>query len=276
MYPAIFGKTYSRANASEVFTAAVEDGFAGIQFNLVSAHLSSLPETLPDGLAEQIGVCARKMGLRIAALSGTYNMAHPSPVVRATSRLGFLNVLEAARRMGAPVVTLCTGSRNTSDMWKPHPDNDTVSAWVDLRGELEFALEVAEAANIKLGVEPEPGNVVSDAKMAHRLLTEVSSSRLGIILDAANLLSAQTLSVQDRVIQEAADLLGGHVLLAHAKDIDASGHVVAAGEGAVHLKEFVIALRATGFDGALIGHGFGAERAKSVAMVLSELIESTE
>jgi sugar phosphate isomerase/epimerase len=275
MYPAIFGKTYTRPTVSEVLAAAAEDGFSGVQFNLVSAHIPSLPDHLPEGLAEKIGDCAQKMGIRIAALSGTYNMAHPDPLMRTASRPKFLNVVEAARRMGAPVVTLCTGSRDASDMWKPHPDNASDAAWVDLRKELEFALSAAEAANIKLGIEPEPGNVVRDAKTAYKLLVQVSSSRLGIVLDAANLLSPQTLALQDSVIQEATDLLGDQVLVAHAKDIDAAGQVVAAGEGAVHLLKFVTALRAAGFHGALIGHGFGAEKARSVAKFLFGLVEAT-
>ena len=274
MYIAIFGKTYSRARAIEVLDAAAGDGFAGVQFNLASAHIASLPDHLPTGLAEEIGEYARSREIRIAALSGTYNMAHPDPAMRTASRPGFRNVVEAARRMSAPVVTLCTGSRDP-DMWKYHPENSSESAWRDLRQELDYALAAAETADIKLGVEPEPGNVVRDAKTARRLLDEVRSPRLGIVLDAANLLSVETLSLQDSLIREAAELLGNDVLLAHAKDIDAAGRVVAAGEGAVHLREFVAALRAAGFDGALIGHGFGPEKAKGVAKVLVELLETT-
>jgi sugar phosphate isomerase/epimerase len=160
-------------------------------------------------------------------------------------------------------------------MWKYHPENTSESAWRDLREELDYALAAAAGAGIKLGVEPEPGNVVSNAKTARRLLDEVRSQRLGIVLDAANLLSAETLSLQDNLIRAATELLRNDILLAHAKDINAAGQVVAAGEGAVHLREFVAALRAAGFDGALIGHGFGPEKAKRVAKVLVELLETT-
>ena len=274
MYPAIFGKTYSRARAIEVLDAAARDGFAGVQFNLASAHIASLPDHLPTGLAEEIGEYARSKEIRIAALSGTYNMAHPDPAVRTASRAGFRNVVEAARRMTAPVVTLCTGSRDP-DMWKYHPENSSESAWRDFREELDYALAAAETADVKLGVEPEPGNVVRDPKTARRLLDEVRSPRLGIVLDAANLLSPKTLSLQDSLISAATELLGNDILLAHAKDINAAGQVVAAGEGAVHLREFVAALRAAGFDGALVGHGFDPEKAKGVAKVLVELLEAT-
>jgi sugar phosphate isomerase/epimerase len=275
MYPAIFGRTYSLTNSSDVLAAAAADGYRGVQFNLLSAGLASLPEELPDGLAEQVRDAAQTSRIRLAALSGTYNMAHPDPNIRAASRRGFRNVVEAARRMGAPIVTLCTGSRDPNDMWKRHPDNQSIEAWSVFRGELDFALGLAETAGIKLGVEPEPGNVVNDADAARRLLDEVASPLLGSVLDAANLLSSETLAAQHEVIEKAAQLLGDSLLLAHAKDIDYSGHVTAAGEGAVDLAWFVTALRAVGYDGALVGHGFSVEKTATVSKMLAGLIGST-
>ena len=54
-----------------------------------------------------------------------------------------------------------------------------------------------------------------------------------------------------KVIDEAMGLLGESLLLAHAKDIDASGHVVAPGEGKVDLVAFTTSLRRVGYNGAL-------------------------
>ena len=275
MYPAIFARTYPFTDAAQVFAAAAADGYRGVQFNLVSTGLPALPQRLPHGLAEKIKHQAHAAGVALAALSGTYNMAHPDPSVRASSRKAFANVVEAARRMGAPVVTLCTGSRDSEDMWKHHPDNRSALAWSVFRSELDFALSLAEAAGIKLAVEPEPGNVVNDAQAARRLLNEVASPFLGIVLDPANLLSPQTLPKQHEVIDQAAQLLGGSLLLAHIKDIDSSGRVTAPGSGAVDLPAFVAALRSIAYDGPLIAHGFSEENSAKVSSVLVDLIGST-
>jgi sugar phosphate isomerase/epimerase len=272
MYPAIFARTYPFTNAAEVFAAAAADGYRGVQFNLVCAGLPTLPGLLPEGLAEKIKQQSQVYGIALAALSGTYNMAHPDPNLRASSRNALGNVIEAARRMGAPVVTLCTGSRDPDDMWKHHPDNQGASAWSVLRSELDFVLPLAEAAGVKLAIEPEPGNVVNHAQAARRLLDEVASPFLGIVLDPANLLSPATLSQQHQVIAQAAQLLGGSLLLAHIKDIDPSGRVTVAGRGAVNLPAYVAALRSVAYDGALIAHGFSQESAGEVAKVLVELI----
>jgi sugar phosphate isomerase/epimerase len=272
MYTAIFSRTYAMKNVAEVIGAAAMDGYEGIQANLSSAGLASLPDTVPPGVAAQFAQEARARGIRLAALSGTYNMAHPDAKVRKASRVGFQNVVSAAREMGAPVVSLCTGSRDAHDMWKFHPENDSDEAWKDLRSELEFALRVAQEAGIRLAIEPEPANVIHDARTAKRILNEMASSHLGILLDAANLLTPETLSRQHAVIDEATGLLGGALLLAHAKDIDASGKVVATGEGEVNLMAFTKALRRVGYDDALIAHGLAAEKAGVAAKVLQRII----
>jgi sugar phosphate isomerase/epimerase len=274
MYPAIFARTYPSTNAPEVFAAAAADGYRGVQFNLISAGVPTLPDQLPDGLAEKIKHQSHAAGVVLAALSGTYNMAHPDPNFRASSRKAFGNVIEAARRMGAPVVTLCTGSRDPEDMWKHHPDNQSALAWSVLRSELDYALPLAEAAGIRLAIEPEPGNVVNHAQAARRLLNEVASPFLGIVLDPANLLSPETLREQHEVLAEAAQLLGSSLLLAHIKDIDPSGRVTTPGRGAVDLPAFVASLRSVAYDGALIAHGFSKKYAAEVSRLLADLIGS--
>jgi sugar phosphate isomerase/epimerase len=272
MYAAIFSRTYAMKNVAEAICAAAMDGYEGIQANLSSAGLASLPDTVPPGVAVQFGQEARARGIRLAALSGTYNMAHPDAKVREASRVGFQNVVSAAREMGAPIVSLCTGSRDPHDMWKFHPENDSDEAWKDLRSELEFALRVAQEAGIRLAIEPEPANVIRDAEAARRILNEMASSHLGILLDAANLLTPATLSRQHAVIDEATGLLGGALLLAHAKDINAAGKVVAPDEGEVDLMAFTTALRRVGYDDALIAHGFASDKAALAAKVLQRLI----
>src|SRR6202011_4329465 len=119
----------------------------------------------------------------------------------------------------------------------------------------------AEEAGIRLAIEPEPANVICDARAAKKILNEMACSHLGILLDAANLLTPETLSRQNEIIDEAMGLLGGALLLAHAKDIDASGQVVAPGEGNVDLVAFTRALHRVGYDDALIAHGFAVEKA---------------
>lgn len=272
MLAGIFGRTYPFKTGREVIAAAAADGFGAMQFNLSCVGLSSLPKTLPPGLLEDLPVLAPTHGVTLSALSGTYNMAHPDVSVRDDAREGFTSVIAAAVEIGAPVVTLCTGSRDPDDMWRAHPDNATIGAWRDMRTELDFALDLAASHGLQLGIEPEPANVVGDATAAARLLAEVGpDAPLGIVLDAANLVG-HDLANQHEIMRRAVDLLGERLLLAHAKDMDAAGRVVCPGDGAVDLSTFVQLLKGADFDGALVGHGFDATEGARAGAFLNRLI----
>lgn len=271
IYPAIFSRTYPTGRVTEALQAIRADGFQGAQMNLSSFGMESLPDHLDDAALEEGRREAARLGLTLAALSGTYNMAHPDAMTRQADRPRFVNVLRAAQAIGTPVVTLCTGSRHPTDKWGAHPDNRSPEAWADLRAELDWALVAAAAYGVVLAVEPEPGNVVRDAAVARTLLDEVGADHLKIILDAANLIGVTGLDRQADIVAEAIELLGPDVALAHAKDIDGDGRVVAPGRGAIDLPGFVSALVAGGFDGPLVGHGFEVEDTAPAGRVLSEL-----
>ena len=273
MTPAIFARTYASKDPAALFAQIRRDGYEAVQFNLSCAGLDPLPARLPTGLGQAVLAAAAGNALTLCALSGTYNMAHPDPSQRRADRARFLNVLIAATDMRVSLVTLCSGSRDATNMWHAHPDNASPDAWKDLRAELDWALEEAEKAGVSLAIEPEPGNVVADAPLARRLLDEVADRRLGIILDAANLLPPEALPRQADIVAEATDLLGGDLLLVHAKDVDAQGRVVPAGRGVVDLPSFVRRIRATGYAGAVVGHGFEEADAPAVAAYLSTLID---
>jgi len=274
MTPGVFARTYAAKYPGELFARIREDGFSAVQFNLSCAGLAPLPAELPAGLAESIASGARQAGLTLCALSGTYNMAHPEAANRQRDRLGFANVMRAARDMDVSLVTLCTGSRDASNMWHAHPENDSKEAWTALREELDFALALAEQFNVVLGIEPELGNVIANAVLARKVLDEVGSSRLGIILDAANLLPPEAQPRQHEIVAEAADLLGGSLFLVHAKDIDSNGVVVPAGRGAVDLPAFVARMKEVGYDGPLVGHNFDEADAPGVAAYLTSIIRN--
>lgn len=141
-------------------------------------------------------------------------------------------------------MTLCTGTRDPGDIWRQHPGNDEPAAWHDLRETLDVLLPAAEQAGVRLGVEPEPGNVVTDAARARRLLTELDSDAhlVGIVLDPANLLDPVTAGDQKRILTAAFGTLGDSMVCLHAKDVVTAGYA-AAGSGLLDY-DLVLALHA--------------------------------
>ncbi len=267
----IFAKTFPGSEPAAVLGAARAAGFACVQYNMVCSGLPAMPDAVPAGTARAVAEAAGQTGIAISALSGTYNMIHPDPQVRETGLRRLDGLLAAAAVMGAPLVTLCTGTRNPDDPWRFHPENAGPEAWRDLLGEMARAAGMAESHGVMLGIEPEAGNVVDTAASARRLLSEIASPNLGIVLDPANLIEAAPSEAGD-VIARAVDMLGPRIVLAHAKDRDSDGAVVPAGCGLVDFGRFIRDLRVAGFDGDLVAHGLTAAQAPAVARHLSALI----
>ena len=255
-----------------IFARIAYDGYQAIQFNFSSAGLPSLPKDWPETTLKEVMASAHQSGLTICALSGTYNMAHPDAARRQADRVGFANVVRAAQFMRVPLVTLCTGSRNAADMWSAHPDNGSPEAWETLRNELDFALDLAGRHGVALGVEPEHGNIVANARIARRLLDEVGKPQLKIVMDAANLLPPESQARQREVVAEAVALLGADIALVHTKDVGPAGEAVAAGRGVVDFHNFLKGILSTGYRGPLVSHNFPQEDAAYVSGFLRRVL----
>jgi sugar phosphate isomerase/epimerase len=132
---------------------------------------------------------------------------------------------------------------------------------------------IAEQHDLVLGIEPEVGNVVRTAPLARRLLDEMQSDRLKIILDPANLFdTATSVSEINDLIVEAATLLHEHITVAHAKDRTLEGRACAAGKGAVDFRFFASQLEEMRFTGPLVLHGLDEREVPSSINVLNEAL----
>ena len=140
----IFAKTFAGSEALPVLAAIRESGFATTQFNLACVGLPSMPDAVPPEAIATIRAASRDTGISLAALSGTYNMAHPDKSARDKGLQQLRVVIETAAALEIPLVTLCTGTRNAEDQWAHHPDNADPSAWRDMAVEIEKALEIFE------------------------------------------------------------------------------------------------------------------------------------
>ncbi|MFV0384804.1 sugar phosphate isomerase/epimerase family protein [Paracoccus sp. (in: a-proteobacteria)] len=265
----IFAKTFPGDTPLAVMTAAKAAGFEAVHYNLACSGLPSMPDRVDDATCAAITAAARATGMTIAGLSGTYNMAHPDAQIRRDGAARLRVVIAAAQAIGAPIVTLCTGSRDAQDQWRAHPGNASPAAWADMTASLRDAVEIAEAHGVDLGIEPELANVISDTARAGRLLRELPSPRLKIVLDPANLFETGDPAP---LIDDAIRRLGPRIAMAHAKDRAANGSFVAAGTGTVDFARFIAGLRRAGFDGPLIAHGCSAAEAPAVARRLRRLV----
>lgn len=264
----VFAKTFPGNTPEAVLRQSAAAGFDGVQYNMACSGLPALPDAIAPGAAEAVALAAAGTGQTVFAVSSTYNMIHPDPAVRQAGERRLAVIAGACRAMGTSLVTLCTGTRDADDQWRHHPENGSPDAWRDLLTSFAAAVRVAEAHGILLGVEPEPGNVVCSAEAACRLIEEIGSPAIRIVLDPANLAEQAEASERRRIIERAVDLLAGRIVMAHAKDRSADGHVATAGKGVIDFGHFLSRLREAGFGGPVVAHGFDAPEAVGVARFL--------
>jgi sugar phosphate isomerase/epimerase len=265
----IFAKTFAGEEPVRVLQQARVAGFSAVQYNMACSGLGSLPHVVTAGQASKVAQAVSEARVEVAALSATYNMIDPVPARRDAGRRSFAALAQAARPMGTDLLTVCTGSRDAEDQWRHHPDNEGKAAWAEMLAEFELLLAIAERENVRIGIEPELGNVVSSAAKAKRLLDQFDSPRLCIVIDAANLFERAGHDEQRRIVTEAIELLSGAIVLAHAKDRAADGSVAAAGFGILDWPHYLGSLHKCGFDGPLVTHGLAAAEAPAVAAFLS-------
>jgi sugar phosphate isomerase/epimerase len=249
--------TFTRPTLEASLDAVKQHGLACVHFKMNSAGLEPMPRRIDQATCDRIGRAMQAREISMATLSGTFNMIHPDPGQRREG-LKRLEVLAAvAPRLGTSIITLCTGTRDAQDMWRADPGNATPEAWDDLVESITAAIEIADRHDVTLAVEPEVSNVVDSAQKARRLLDQIGSPRLKVIIDGANLFHAGELARQREILDRAFELLGSEIVLAHAKDLDHDGEAgqIAAGSGLLDYDYYLSLLERSGFSGPLILHG---------------------
>lgn len=269
----IFAKTFAGSDPATVLAGVKAAGFEAAQYNFACSGLPSMPDAVSPEVAVAVAKASEASGVPLCAVSGTYNMAHPDPNVRADGLRRLEVIAASCAAIGTDIVTLCTGTRDPDDQWRHHPDNASPEAWRDMLAEMEKAVAIAERHDIRFGIEPELANVVSTAPLARRLLDEIGGDRLVIVLDPANLFEVADAATQRRLVAEAIDLLAPDIAMGHAKDRNADGTFATAGKGVLDYPHYVARLRAAGFGGDLVAHGLDAGEAPDVAAFLRDLLK---
>jgi len=255
----ILTKTFVRPTLEATLDAIIHHGFPCVQFSLSCAGLPELPERIDPGLRERIREETDARGIRMAAVSGLFNMIHPDIRKRKDGLRRLRELASACERLDTPVIALCTGTRDPDNMWRRHRKNDSPEAWEDLVDCMREALQIAQEYRVTLAFEPEVSNVVDSAIKGRRLLDEMQSPYLKVVMDPANIFHRGELPRLREILDEAFALLGHDIAIAHAKDLDHDGEAghKAAGQGLLDYDHYLTLLSANRPDAPLILHGLG-------------------
>ncbi|MDE5951182.1 MAG: sugar phosphate isomerase/epimerase, partial [Acetatifactor sp.] len=79
-------------------------------------------------------------------------------------------------------------------------------------------VKYAEQMGVVVAIEPVWKHIVCNPGRARRVLDEIASPNLQIILDPVNLLDISNYQEQEAIVEEAIDVLGPDVAMVHLKD----------------------------------------------------------
>lgn len=197
-----------------------EYGFDAIYLELkhirdVDYRLGKLSTGFANDFAEEYA----RHGIKIPVLGCYSNLAHPDPEIRRYNIEHFKEHLRYARDFGASTVATETGTQSNQNPWDPHPDNQSEDNWSLLKSVLEELVEEAEKWGVFIALEGYYNNIINTPERMERMLKEVPSNHLGVVMDPCNYINREKWPTQDEVIQECFDRLGEYSLIAHAKDI---------------------------------------------------------
>jgi sugar phosphate isomerase/epimerase len=269
----IFARTFPRPTLEETFDAVVAHELHCVQFNMACVGLPSLPDHIENGVIAHIRMEATSRQISIAAISGTYNMIHPDPKQRQKGLRRLRVLASTCKNMGTSVITLCTGTRDPQNMWRWHPENTSPQAWEDLLCSMGAALSIAEEENIILAFEPERANVINTAARGRALLDAMQSQHLKVIMDPANLIVSENKQQMHHILDEAFELLGEYIVLAHAKDVGPDNTFQAAGSGILDYDYYLHHLEAATVKVPLIIHGLSEAQVDATVRFLREKLQ---
>ncbi len=268
---------FVRATLEGMLEAIAGHGIHFVQFSLTSLGLPYLPEPVDLELCDRIRneMAARRMTM--AAVSGTFNMIHPDVQRRKAGLRGLSALAAACDRLGTSVITLCSGTRDPDSMWRRHPENDSPEAWKDLLSSIEVACRIAEEHAVTIAFEPEVSNVIDSARKARRLLDQMQSTHLRVVIDPANIFHTGELPRMREILDEAFSLLGNDIVLAHAKDLSRDGEAghEAAGEGLLDYDQYVSLLSEAAPDVPLVLHGLSEAQVPACVAFLEEKLAAS-
>lgn len=279
MYPlGVMVREVKRPSFDESLERIHDMGFECVQLNLNVLGFPTVPESLPSGKAGEIGATFWAYGLNLSAVSGTFNTAHPDESVRKAGIAGIKTLCESADAMGTRVITVSTGTRDPENMWKIHPDNDSDEAWSTMKSTMTRLIKIAEANSVILAFKPEATNIVSTIEKAIRLIEQVDSENLKVVLDPVNLLTPDTIDRQLELFTNAFSLLRDRIALVHASDLsgwdEETGEVkrAPAGKGRIDYPGFVKLLKRSVYQGPVIMQGLEEADMKSSHGLISDLL----
>ena len=206
------GHDYGCASPKEMAERISHAGFSCFQLALHKAIEGCKPEYghLNPGFCYSVRTAFEHKGLDVAVLGCYIEPASQDEEKRMYDVKRFEEQIMYCRQLGSMIVATET-SRCT--------DQDRPYQYELLLDSVRRMTAQAEKFGVFIGIEPVLVHTLNTPKLAAKLLSDVASPNLQIVLDPINLLSVENISRQHEIIDSCFDLFSDKIVAVHAKDV---------------------------------------------------------
>lgn len=218
-----------------------EHQFPYVQFapRVSLAKMTDIGANINFGLANRVKTAFAKNGITIAVLGCYINIIDPDLTKRNKVLTQFNKYLTAAHSFGANLVATETGSvdptfHKTINNFTPIKIDETISV-------IKNMVECAEKVGCLVGIEPGVNHPIYSLEITKKLLKEITSPNLQIILDPGSLvMNADDDPVE--ILKQGIQEFGSKIYAFHIKDfVYKTDHIeiTPIGEGSVDIEKML-------------------------------------
>jgi len=239
-----------KASFEELVKSISDAGFCCTQLALAKAihdfDISSAAMT--SGMADYMKKVFEQNKVSVSVLGCYKNLANPDKEQQNKIIDSYMHHIRFAKFLECGMVGTETGAVNTE--YKFTPENHTEKALRLFIENLKRVVEYAEKMGVCIGIEPVYKHIMCNAERTRKVLDEVNSPNLRVILDPINLLNAENEMRHEKIVEEAFDVLGNEIDAIHIKDyvLKEDGSIVyekvTVGEGRFNIPHFLGILKA--------------------------------
>jgi len=232
-----------KISPTEAVKQLVDEGFCGCHTD------SDVVHEMSDSELRELNAALKKYDLDVYEVGGYQNMIHPDDATRQRNLKRLATCLEAAEKVGCPMVGTCTGSRDSNYYIGVHPDNWNDETWKLTVDAVKQVLRDTAGLKAALGIEAQITMNVGRPEDHKRLMDDVGDKRCAVNLDPVNMMSLDNYYHTTELLNECFELLGEQILGCHAKDTyiwpdRQTVHVqeVCAGRGVMDYESYLVKL----------------------------------
>ncbi|CAN7628815.1 sugar phosphate isomerase/epimerase [Paenibacillus sp. LjRoot153] len=205
-------------SAEAIAEDACKHGFTYVQIDPKQAMQVMDDEPFSLRRAEKIRAIFEKKGISIVGLSGYTNLLNPNLQKREAKQKQLEKMIDLCSAYGTRYIATETGSLHPTNAWRDFEGNRTPEAWDELLKIIDLLRNRAVKKDAVLLIEGFALNVLASPEQGVRLMEQLGTEGLALIMDPFNYLTQEDLSRQEAAMSNIFDCIAPYSPIAHAKD----------------------------------------------------------